>query len=153
MSLLTRLESFDRRWIFLAMALAVVIPLIYPLGLPVEPSPPVKAIYDTIEDLPPNSTVLVSIDLDPAATSVDPIFADDGPLHQPERFYLSAWVNPGFDSSETQPRAVLARWQDEDLARVELRESSDGVADRSHLLQLLLILELWQRENGINAVR
>jgi len=33
-----------------------------------------------------------------------------------------------------------------------VRESRDGVADRSHLLQLLLILELWQRENGIHSV-
>ncbi|MGH9387891.1 MAG: asparagine synthase-related protein [Vicinamibacterales bacterium] len=32
-----------------------------------------------------------------------------------------------------------------------IRESRDGVADRSYLLQILLILELWQRENHIEA--
>ena len=33
-----------------------------------------------------------------------------------------------FDDADTAiGRAVLARWQDEGLARVELRESSDGV--------------------------
>jgi hypothetical protein len=31
-----------------------------------------------------------------------------------------------------------------------IRESREGRADRSYLLQLLLILELWQRENGIS---
>jgi asparagine synthase (glutamine-hydrolysing) len=30
-----------------------------------------------------------------------------------------------------------------------IRESREGVADRSYLLQILLILELWQRENSI----
>ncbi len=32
-----------------------------------------------------------------------------------------------------------------------IRESREGVADRSHLLQVLLILELWQRENSVEA--
>jgi hypothetical protein len=31
------------------------------------------------------------------------------------------------DADTTIGRAVLARWEDEGLARVELRESSDGV--------------------------
>jgi hypothetical protein len=66
-SLLARLEGFDRRWIFMAMGLAIVLPLIFPLGLPASPSPPVKAIYYTLEDLPPGSTVLLSVDLDPAS--------------------------------------------------------------------------------------
>lgn len=35
--------------------------------------------------------------------------------------------------------------------RSALRETRDGVADRSYLLQVLLILELWQRENGVRA--
>jgi hypothetical protein len=67
-SLLARLESFDRRWIFLAMGIAIVLPLVFPLGLPATPSPPVKATFYTIEELPEGSTVLVSIDLDPAST-------------------------------------------------------------------------------------
>ena len=32
-----------------------------------------------------------------------------------------------------------------------IRESREGTADRSYLLQVLLILELWQRENNIEA--
>jgi asparagine synthase (glutamine-hydrolysing) len=32
-----------------------------------------------------------------------------------------------------------------------IRETRDGSADRSYLLQILLILELWQRENGVEA--
>jgi hypothetical protein len=74
-SLLERLESFDRRWIFLAMGLAIVVPLVLPLGLPTKPSPPVKAIYYTVEDLPPDSTVFVSVDVDPASMpELEPYF-------------------------------------------------------------------------------
>ena len=64
---LARLEGFDRRWIFLVMGLAITVPLLFPLGLPAEPSPPVKAIYYTIEELPEGSTVLLSVDVDPAS--------------------------------------------------------------------------------------
>jgi hypothetical protein len=69
MSLLSRLETFDRRWIFVVMGLAIVLPLVFPLGLPATPSPPVKATFYTIEELPEGSTVLVSVDLDPASTA------------------------------------------------------------------------------------
>ncbi len=75
MSLMQRLETFDRRWIFLAMALAIVLPLLLPLGLPAKPSPPVKAIFYTLEELPLGSTVLVSADIDPASTpELEPYF-------------------------------------------------------------------------------
>jgi hypothetical protein len=70
-----RLTSFDRRWIFLAMGLAIVIPLIYPLNLPFKPSPMVKALYDTIESLDEGDVVYLSVDLDPASTpELEPFF-------------------------------------------------------------------------------
>jgi hypothetical protein len=70
-----RLQNFDRRWIFLLMALAIVIPLIWPLGLPARPSPPVKAIFYAVEGVPEGSTVFVSVDLDPASTpELEPYF-------------------------------------------------------------------------------
>lgn len=67
-ALIERLQTFDRRWIFLAMAFAIVAPLLVPLGLPAEASPPVKAIYHAVEALPKDSRVLISLDLDPAST-------------------------------------------------------------------------------------
>jgi hypothetical protein len=68
MGWIERLERFDRRWIFLAMGLAIVLPLLFPLGLPASPSAPVKANFYAIEELPEGSTVLMSVDLDPAST-------------------------------------------------------------------------------------
>jgi hypothetical protein len=79
-----RLQRFDRRWIFLVMAVAVVVPLYFPLGLPARPDPMTKAAYNAVEALPtcqldpvthqpvPGSPrcarVFISIDLDPAST-------------------------------------------------------------------------------------
>jgi hypothetical protein len=38
----------------------------------------------------------------------------------------------------------------EKLARL-VSETREGVSDRAYLLQVLLILELWQREHGVEA--
>lgn len=68
--MLDRLLSLDRRWIFLAVAVVVTVPL-----LPVFPSfsckSPVSSevhrLFDSIKDLRPNSKVLVAFDYDPAS--------------------------------------------------------------------------------------
>ena len=65
--MLDRLTRLDRRWLFLAMAIAIVVPLLNPVEMPFQVSPRVKAIYDEIETLEPGTVVLLSIDYDPAA--------------------------------------------------------------------------------------
>jgi hypothetical protein len=45
----------------------VLVPLLWPLDLPIEPSAPVRAYHDTIAALPAGSTVLLSCDFDPAS--------------------------------------------------------------------------------------
>lgn len=67
MSLTAFFERLDRRWIHAAMALLVLLPLLWPLNLPLEPSPPVRAYHDAIAALPAGSTVLMSCDFDPAS--------------------------------------------------------------------------------------
>jgi hypothetical protein len=61
------LERLDRRWIFLAMGLLVMGPLIFPAGLPIHVSPPVQGFNDAIAQVPDGSTVLMSCDYDPSA--------------------------------------------------------------------------------------
>lgn len=61
------LLEVDRRWLFLAMALAIVVPLLVPVQMDFSVSPMVRAVYDEVEQLPEGTTVLVSIDYDPAA--------------------------------------------------------------------------------------
>ena len=47
-----RLETLDRRWIFLVMGLLVLLPLLFPLALPLTVSPPVRAFDDAIDAHP-----------------------------------------------------------------------------------------------------
>lgn len=57
------------------MAFAVVLPLLKPCNLPVQPSPMVKAAYYSVEDLKEGDRVLLSLDLDPASTpELEPFF-------------------------------------------------------------------------------
>ena len=66
MGLLERLTSIDRRIVFVMIALAVIIPIIRGLGLPVRVSNEVRQLYEAIDALPPGSKVLISLDYDPA---------------------------------------------------------------------------------------
>ena len=67
MTLAERLESFDRRWIFLIVGLLVMLPLIWPVPLPLTISPRAQKFYDAIEALPEGTTVLLACDYDPGA--------------------------------------------------------------------------------------
>lgn len=66
-SLTHRLEFIDRRVIFLIMAVAIIIPLMRPIGLEVESSRSVLDFYNAVEALPAGSTVLVADDWDPGS--------------------------------------------------------------------------------------
>src|SRR5438128_4519173 len=67
MGFVTFLERLDRRWIFLIMGLLVLIPLLFPLALPLYVSAPVRGFHDAIDKVPNGSTVLMSCDYDPAS--------------------------------------------------------------------------------------
>lgn len=60
-----RLLRLDRRIIFLLIGLATLLPLLYPLGLPIRVSPEVQKIYDHIESLPAETLILISFDFEP----------------------------------------------------------------------------------------
>src|SRR5207244_6576170 len=59
--------SIDRRIIFLLIALATLLPLLHPFGLPIKVSPEVRGVYDYIEALPERSVFLLSLDFDPSS--------------------------------------------------------------------------------------
>lgn len=66
MKFVERLEKIDRRIIFLVILLAVVIPLLFPIGFKIEVSGPVRRLHETVEALPPGARVLMSFDYGPA---------------------------------------------------------------------------------------
>lgn len=66
--LIPRLLNLDRRIIFLAVGLAILLPIIHPLKLPgLKVTQAVRGVYDRIEALPPGSPLLLSFDFDPAS--------------------------------------------------------------------------------------
>ena len=66
MNLGTFLERLDRRWIFLAMGLLVLFPLLFPLALPLFVSSPVASFVKAVDSIPDGSKVLMSCDYDPS---------------------------------------------------------------------------------------
>ena len=62
-----RLEKLDRRWIFLVVGLLVLLPLLFPLKLPLSVSGPARNYYQTVENVPDGSIVVLAGDYDPAS--------------------------------------------------------------------------------------
>ena len=64
--LILRAGTVDRRWIFLVIGLAVLLPLFFPLGLPMRATIATQKVYDAVEALEDNSKVLVSFEYGPS---------------------------------------------------------------------------------------
>lgn len=61
------LKNLDRRWVFLCVAMAVVLPMIFQVDFPVFPGKAVKGFYEFVDQLPEESRVFLSFDYDPAS--------------------------------------------------------------------------------------
>jgi len=61
-SLLDRLLFIDRRLIFVCVALAVAIPILHPIGMPIRPSQEARDFYGALEAVQPGQTVMFSFD-------------------------------------------------------------------------------------------
>jgi len=64
MKLFEQLSVLDRRIIYLSLGLAVLVPIIFKMVLPVRVSEPVRAAYEAVEKLPEGSVIMISIDYD-----------------------------------------------------------------------------------------
>ena len=67
MNFIEFLDNLDRRYVFLLIALAVIIPLIAGSVFPEKATPLVQGIYDHIEGMPEGSKILLSLDYDPGS--------------------------------------------------------------------------------------
>lgn len=65
-NIILKLSRVDRRWIFLIIGLSVLIPLFFPLGLPIRATDTTQRVYDTFDSLEPNSRVLLSCEYGPS---------------------------------------------------------------------------------------
>lgn len=64
--LILQLGKVDRRWIFLVIALVVLLPLFFPIGLPIRPTDSTQTAYEAMDELEPGSKVLVSFEYGPS---------------------------------------------------------------------------------------
>jgi hypothetical protein len=62
-----RWNQLDRRWIFLGMLVAVVVPMLFGFTSPAAPSPEAQAVFDRIEELPRGSRIGLALDYDPSS--------------------------------------------------------------------------------------
>ncbi|MBU1022783.1 hypothetical protein KKB99_00760 [bacterium] len=74
MTFFDKMLKIDRRWIYLLVALAVIIPLLNPIGLPITITEPAQDIFDYMDKLPEGANVLIAIDFDPSSKpELDPM--------------------------------------------------------------------------------
>lgn len=66
MAILEKLNNIDPRIIYLVIALAVIIPFLIPMSLPIYVSPSVQNVYDYIESIPEGGVVMIGINFSPS---------------------------------------------------------------------------------------
>jgi hypothetical protein len=64
---LEKMMTIDRRWVYLLIGLAVIIPTVVSFEVPVSISPEVKKIYDFVERIEPGKHLFVCMDYDPSS--------------------------------------------------------------------------------------
>lgn len=64
--MIEKLVNLDRRIIYLIIALAVIVPFLIPMSLPVYISPPVQSVYDYIDALPEGAVILMGFNFSPS---------------------------------------------------------------------------------------
>ena len=65
--MLEKLTNMDRRIIFILVALVVIIPTLIPVRLPTRVSEPTQKLYNYIDELPPESTIIMAFDYGPSS--------------------------------------------------------------------------------------
>lgn len=65
--MLTKLVNMDRRIVFILVALAVIIPMVFPISLPVSISKPTQDLYDYIDGLEAGSAIMLVFDYGPSS--------------------------------------------------------------------------------------
>jgi len=138
MSIWEKMLNLDRRWIFLLIGIACVVPFFTPLGLPILPSQEVVSIYDYMENLTTDNAIFVGFDFDPGTAAENmpmgvavlrhafarhiPVFITAyGPLGQG----MAAMALDEITNEESDDYYVYVNWED----WASIREQ--GITDRA----------------------
>jgi len=115
-SWLDKLLFIDRRFIFIFIALAVIIPLLVGLRFEEEPSNIVLALYDKVENLPPGSRILLSFDYGPTtAPEIQPM-VDVILRHSAEKklkiYLMAVWATGHNLTVQTVDKVLMKEFPD-----------------------------------------
>jgi hypothetical protein len=124
----------DRRWIFLMMLLAVAIPILLAWRFPEEPSPMVRSVFNSIENLPNGSVILMAFDYDPASQGELQPMASAFVRHAAEKnhkmIFMTLWPQGG----PMIPRAIRILESEyphykygKDYVNLDFRPGNEGV--------------------------
>lgn len=135
MSLIERMQAIDRRIIFLLIALAVIIPMLMKLVIPVRTSPIVQAIFDKMEELPEGSRILLSFDYGPATVPENQPMADGLARHcmiKGHKLYLMAvWATGEAQGNITIETVIHAEFPEkvygEDYIQLGFKAGNQGL--------------------------
>ncbi|MEM1062169.1 MAG: hypothetical protein AAGJ97_07570 [Planctomycetota bacterium] len=87
--------DLDRRKVFALVALAVAVPLLFPVGIPESVTPSTRSCFAAIEDLPDGSLLLVSFDYAPSGSAELAPMTDAFLRHAAEKrhrlLFLALW--------------------------------------------------------------
>ena len=132
--MLSRLSNLDRRWIFLAMAVAVGVPVLGGWTFPEAPTPMVRTVFKAIDALPPGSRVVIALDYDPAGMSeLHPMasaFTRHAAIKGHRIYFLTLWpTGPQFaDDMVTLLRAEFPDLEyGRDYVNLGYRAGNEGV--------------------------
>jgi len=131
--------NFDRRWIYVAMMLAVALPILWNgvtgKTFPESPTPPSQACFDVIQSLPEGSRVLVSFDYDPASEGELAPMATSFMRHLMHRrlkpVMVSLWPLGPKKAEETITNVIKAEFPDrtsgKDFVNLGFQTGNEGV--------------------------
>jgi hypothetical protein len=103
LTFIERLGAVDRRWIFLMIAIAVIVPLVLHYTTSIPPGAMVQTMFDKIEELPPGSKILMSFDYGPSTVPENQPMANVVTRHcfeKGHRLYLMALWPTGARQSQ-----------------------------------------------------
>jgi hypothetical protein len=86
-----KLQNIDRRWIYLIMAIAIIVPLMKPMGLPIKTGEEAKTVYNEIAKLQAGQVLWLAGDYAPSSSpELDPMCV--AVLHQAFRQNLKVVI-------------------------------------------------------------
>lgn len=132
--MLDRLSNLDRRWVFLAMALAVAVPILVQFRVPETASPMTRRTFDVLDSLPAGSRVLIVLDYDPAGMSelqpMSAAFTRHAAAKKHRIYYMTLWPT-GTAFIDDMERILQTEYPEsiygEDYVDLGFRAGNEGV--------------------------